>query len=113
MVAGRAGGTIEIVLDSLDGTKVGELVVPAGDGTEMQLLETTIEGVSGVHDLFFRYVGSDEDMFDIDYWQFIENGEEPEIVISTDKDTYYQNEIINVTITAPYDYLDLGFICEA
>ena len=112
MVAGRAGGTIEIVLDSLDGTKVGELVVPAGDGTEMQLLETTIEGVSGVHDIFFRYVGSDEDMFDIDYWQFIENGEEPEIVISTDKDTYYQNEIINVTITAPYDYLDLGFTNE-
>jgi len=71
--AGRAGGKIEIRLDTLDGRKIGEIDVPAGSGEEWQQLQTSVEDVTGVHNLFFKYTGSGtEELFDVDYWQFVE-----------------------------------------
>ena len=70
-VAGRAGGTIEIHLDTLDGPKIGELAVPSGDGSAYQEIQTNVQKVTGVHNVFFEYVSTSTfPLFDIDYWQF-------------------------------------------
>jgi arabinoxylan arabinofuranohydrolase len=76
-VAGRSGGTVEIRLDRLNGSKVGELTVPAGNGTLWQTVSANLEGVSGTHDVYFVFSGSGTDqLFDIDCWMFAEKSQE-------------------------------------
>ena len=71
-VAASAGGTIEIRLDSCDGTKVGTIEVPKGDGS-YQKLECTLDGAVGEHNVFFVFKGEEgKDLMQIDYWQFTE-----------------------------------------
>jgi len=74
-VASAVGGTIEIRLDSPVGKKIGTLhVTPTGGEQNWELMETTVESVTGVHHLFLTFVGSDEEnLFNIDYWKFNSN----------------------------------------
>ena len=74
-VAGEAGGTIEVRLDTKDGALAGTIEVPAGDGS-YELLECALEEVSGKHDVYFIFKGEEgEDLMRADYWLFEENSE--------------------------------------
>ena len=75
-IAAQAGGALELRVDSPDGTVVGTLTVPAGDGT-YQTLTCDVEGLTGVHNLFMVFTGDDqaENLMSLDTWQFTEAGE--------------------------------------
>ena len=75
-IAAQAGGAVELRVDSPDGTVVGTLTVPAGDGT-YQTLTCDVEGLTGVHNLFLVFTGDDqaENLMSLDTWQFTEAGE--------------------------------------
>ena len=75
-IAAQAGGAVELRVDSPDGTVVGTLTVPAGDGT-YQTLTCDVEGLTGVHNLFMVFTGDDqaENLMILDTWQFTEAGE--------------------------------------
>ena len=75
-IAAQAGGAVELRVDSPDGTVVGTLTVPAGDGT-YQALTCDVEGLTGVHNLFMVFTGDDqaENLMSLDTWQFTEAGE--------------------------------------
>ena len=75
-IAAQAGGAVELRADSPDGTVVGTLTVPAGDGT-YQTLTCDVTGLTGVHNLFMVFTGDDqaENLMSLDTWQFTEAGE--------------------------------------
>ena len=75
-IAAQAGGAVELRVDSPDGTVVGTLTVPAGDGT-YQTLTCDVTGLTGVHNLFMVFTGDDqaENLMSLDTWQFTEAGE--------------------------------------
>ena len=75
-IAAQAGGAVELRVDSPDGTVVGTLTVPAGDGT-YQTLTCDVTGLTGVHNLFLVFTGDDqsENRMSLDSWQFTEAGE--------------------------------------
>ncbi|BCJ56848.1 family 43 glycosylhydrolase [Micromonospora endophytica] len=65
-----AGGKIEIRLDEATGPVVGTIPVdaPIGQWTE---LTASLDGVAGVHDVYFTYSGPQgADLFEIDTWSF-------------------------------------------
>jgi arabinoxylan arabinofuranohydrolase len=66
-------GSIELRLDSLDGTVTGTCFVPnTGDTQTWTTAYCSIYGASGVHDLYLKFKGSDESsLFNINWWQFI------------------------------------------
>lgn len=73
--AGLTGGTIEIRLDAKDGTKVGEVEIPAGDGNAYAEYSCDIMGAEGVHDVYFVYKSDQltiSQLFELDYWEFTE-----------------------------------------
>ena len=74
-VASEVGGAIEVRLDSKDGELIGTLEVNATGGEQKwQLVETEVDSVSGVHDVYFVFTGEgDENLFNFDYWKFTES----------------------------------------
>ncbi len=66
-----SGGNIELRLDSLTGTLIGTCAVgnTGGDQTWTTAV-CAVSGVSGVHDLYLRFTGSGDDLFNLDWWQF-------------------------------------------
>ena len=78
-IAGLAGGTIELRLDSPDGQLIGTLKVESGSG-EFANLSCTVENAVGEHTLFFVYSGDgEEDLMEISSWQFTEKEPAPEV----------------------------------
>ncbi|NHW39011.1 carbohydrate-binding protein, partial [Paenibacillus aceris] len=72
VASGSAGGTIELHLDSADGTLIGTLPISNTGGENVWKTETTsVSGATGVHDLYMVYRGgSTGNLFKVDYWQF-------------------------------------------
>lgn len=69
--APSVGGSIEIRLDSPDGKLVGTVEVPVTGGEEAwQEVTCEISGASGVHDLYFAFVGERKHNFNFDWWKF-------------------------------------------
>ncbi|ACI19652.1 glycoside hydrolase family 43 protein [Dictyoglomus thermophilum] len=68
----KGKGYIEIRIDSIDGKKIGTLEIkPQGNNSSWIEIETSVDEVKGVHDLYFIFRGEGESLFDFDYWQFI------------------------------------------
>jgi hypothetical protein len=69
------GGSIELHLDSPDGTVIGILPVPCtGSWDNWETATTNISGAVGVHNLYFLFKGeATENLFKVDYWRFEEN----------------------------------------
>lgn len=67
-----SGGTIELRLDDLNGTLIGECQVePTGDWKTYETVSCDVETVEGVHDLYLKFAGSGNGpLFNLDYWQF-------------------------------------------
>lgn len=64
------GGTIEIRLDSVDGTLAGTCQVPATNGWQTWKEVSCDVSVSGLHDVYFVYQGGSGYLFNVDWWQF-------------------------------------------
>lgn len=83
--AGLAGGKIEIHLDSAEGTKIGEIQIPAGDSENVSWNEYTcnVAGATDVHNVYLVFVGaegSEEDskLMEVDCWSFAKKASEGE-----------------------------------
>lgn len=66
------GGSIEMHLDSLNGEKIAEVSCPGTGGWEQwQTYSTQLQkAVSGVHDVYFKFVGrKGPKLFNFDWWQ--------------------------------------------
>ena len=66
------GGTIELHMDSPDGTVIGILPVPSTGGLDNWKTATTdISGAAGIHNLYFLFKGeSTGNLFKVNYWKF-------------------------------------------
>jgi len=65
------GGTIEIRLDSPNGQLVGTLNVSNTGGWQNWVTRSTsIDNLTGVHDLYLKFVGGSGYLFNINWWQF-------------------------------------------
>ncbi|KAH8168601.1 glycosyl hydrolases family 43 domain-containing protein [Sarocladium implicatum] len=67
IASGGNGGSIQIRLDNWErGRKVGECEVPSTGGwQEWKTVSCEIEGAKGVHDLFFAFYPTEEDLVDM------------------------------------------------
>lgn len=95
--AGLSGGKIEVYIDSLDGEKVGEVIIPAGNGETWETYSASISSITGTHDIFFKYVStgdSETELFEIDYWSFLEKGPTVETYILGN--AYDQDDKVNL-----------------
>ncbi|TDN90377.1 carbohydrate binding protein with CBM6 domain [Salegentibacter sp. 24] len=64
--------SMEIRLDALDGKLIGSLEVPLTGGSDRwELVTTTVDKVTGVHDLYFIFKGkAPSEILYFDYWSF-------------------------------------------
>ena len=70
------GGKIEVHLDSATGPIVGTVDCPVTDGWQNWVtVNGKVSGAEGKHDLFLRFSGGDSYLFNVDWWQFVENGD--------------------------------------
>ncbi len=83
--AGKAGGTVELHLDGVEGEKVGEVQVTPGDGNKWTDASCDVdpEKVKGKHNLYLVFKGEEGQLMDADYWKFEEKplspGEKTEV----------------------------------
>jgi hypothetical protein len=64
------GGKIEIRTGKIDGTLIATVDVNASREAGLwRTFTAPVEGVNGVHDLYFVFKG-EKDLFDFDWWQF-------------------------------------------
>lgn len=75
---GKAGGTIAIHLDSVNGPLAGTVTIPAGDGASATdfsgyaTYDADLTGATGVHDVYFVFNGdSADELFDVASYTFI------------------------------------------
>lgn len=79
--AGKAGGVIELRLDSPDGEKIGEVQIGEGDGKTAETYTCSVNDAAvGGHTLFFVFTGEGGDeLFDILSWQFTEKEQQQDV----------------------------------
>ncbi len=69
--ASGKGGNIEVHLDKKDGEKIASLSVEPTNNAWKEL-ETEVMMVTGVHDIYFTFSGQNSEMFEFDYWYFVD-----------------------------------------
>lgn len=110
VASGSNGGSIEIRVDALDGTVIGILPISnTGGWSEWQNKSTNINGMTGTHDLYLIFKGSEleEQLFNLDYWQFAEKNTKELSAINASIGKYKIDKIAgintaNYTVTAIY-----------
>ncbi|MCP5546644.1 MAG: family 43 glycosylhydrolase [Akkermansiaceae bacterium] len=67
----KAGGVIQVRLDSEDAAPIAEVKVGATGGLETwKPLTSSVQSVGGMHDLYFTFQTADGARFDFDCWKF-------------------------------------------
>ncbi|MBB5829156.1 family 43 glycosylhydrolase [Micromonospora carbonacea] len=82
-----AGGRIQVRLDDVAGPVVGtvEVDTPVGEWAEVT---AALQGVSGVHDVYFTYAGpTGTDLFELDSWKFAAATAQPELPVTASAQT--------------------------
>jgi hypothetical protein len=66
------GGSIELALDNLTGSRIGACAVAGTGGAQTweTLSPCPVAGATGVHDLFLRFIGGSGDLFNLNWWKF-------------------------------------------
>lgn len=65
------GGSIEIRLDSENGKLIGTCKIPATGSLETwKTVETKVDKICGVHQLYMVFKGGEGDLFNFNWWQF-------------------------------------------
>jgi arabinoxylan arabinofuranohydrolase len=71
VAAGGEGGNIEIITDSLTGGKAGELRINnTGNWNSWQTLSTMLDSISDTRDIFLRFTGKENELFNLDFFRF-------------------------------------------
>lgn len=71
VASATGGGTIEIRLDSPNGTLAGSLAVSGTGGWQNWVTRSTaVEDISGVHDVYLKFTGGSGYLLNINWWQF-------------------------------------------
>jgi arabinoxylan arabinofuranohydrolase len=69
------GGNIEIRLDSESGTLVGTCPVPVTGGWQTwETSSCTVSGASGKHDVYLKFTGGSNYLFNVNWWKFSGGG---------------------------------------
>ncbi|WP_433687890.1 family 43 glycosylhydrolase [Micromonospora carbonacea] len=82
-----AGGRVQVRLDDVAGPVVGTVEVdsPVGEWAEVT---AALQGVSGVHDVYFTYAGpTGTDLFELDSWKFAAATAQPELPVTASAQT--------------------------
>ncbi len=67
----KDGGTIDVYVDGVDGTKIGTVKVSSTGALDKYAdMSCKLKKVTGVHDLYFVFHGEGKNLFNIDYWRF-------------------------------------------
>lgn len=65
------GGSIELYIDSLNGTKIGTCTIQGtGEWQNWETKSCEVGEVSGKHDLFFKFTGGNGLLFNFNWWKF-------------------------------------------
>jgi arabinoxylan arabinofuranohydrolase len=71
VASATSGGNIEIHLDSLTGTLVGTCVVQGSGGWQTWVTKScTISGATGIHDVYFKFIGGSGYLLNFNWWKF-------------------------------------------
>lgn len=71
VASGTEGGSIEVVIDSLDGNVVGELSIGNTGGWESwRTLKTGLDSISGTKDIYLKFKGTEGELLNLDWFQF-------------------------------------------
>ncbi len=71
VASATSGGNIEIRLDSQTGTLVGTCAVEGTGGWQAWTTKScTINGATGVHDLYFKFTGGSGFLLNFNWWKF-------------------------------------------
>ena len=112
-IAGLAGGTIELRLDSPNGEVIGTLDVESGNGDEFTTLFCSVENAVGEHTLFFVYSGEGKDeLMEVQSWQFTEKEpqqdvDKTELKAAIDRATAINaSEYTTASLTKMYEALE-------
>ena len=71
VASATAGGTIEVRLDSANGTQVGRCAVPGTGGWQnWTTVNCPVTGATGTHDLHLRFTGGSGYLLNMNWWQF-------------------------------------------
>ena len=71
VASSTSGGNIELRLESKTGKSVGTCAVTGTGGAQIWTTKNCpVSGLSGVHDLYFVFVGGIGSLFNFDWWQF-------------------------------------------
>ncbi|MBN2526920.1 MAG: family 43 glycosylhydrolase [Deltaproteobacteria bacterium] len=66
------GGKIEIRLDGESGTLAGTCdVLGTGDWQSWETVSCDVSGVTGMHDVYFKFTGNGNTLFNFNWWKFI------------------------------------------
>lgn len=69
--SGGVGGTLEFHLDSISGTLIGTATLPVTGGWQTwQTVSSSVNGASGVHDLYIVFRGSSGGIANVNWFQF-------------------------------------------
>ena len=64
------GGIIEIILDSLDGRKAGEIKAKnTGGWNNWQVFNTAVDSISGTHDIYLKFSGAHTMRLNLDWFR--------------------------------------------
>ena len=70
VASSKNGGNIEIRLDSLTGTLLGNLAIKSTEGLQnWELQSSKVTKKKGVHDLYFVFKSTDGNLFNFDWWK--------------------------------------------
>jgi arabinoxylan arabinofuranohydrolase len=71
VASAKDGGSIEIRIDSQNGTLLGTLTVKSTGGVQNWISQTCkVNKVNGVHDLYFVFKGGEGKLLNFDWWKF-------------------------------------------
>jgi arabinoxylan arabinofuranohydrolase len=71
VASATSGGNIELRLDSLTGTLIGTCAVQGTGGWQTWVTKScTINGATGIHDLYLRFTGGSGFLFNFNWWIF-------------------------------------------
>ncbi len=71
VASNTTGGNIEVRLDSATGKLIGTCSVKGTNGWQNWVTEScTVSGVTGVHDLFLKFTGGSDYLFNLGWWKF-------------------------------------------
>ena len=72
VAAGSSGGSIELRLDSATGVRLGTCAIAGTGGAQTWATQTcTVDGATGLHDLFLKFTGGNGDLFKLNWWRFV------------------------------------------